>query len=385
MTSAETKAAPAHSYEALGSLTDYRSSYDAVPDPNVYPGERPDQSYVIGDGMVYGIEVANREGSLDFTLTTPDGESVPIDTFLAEHGVPSMEERIPLLGFGANVSPNALANKFSKLGKSNMLGEPEDMVVPTVYGTLAGHDIVWSGAPGIKGNFIAILYGGPEVQDTKVQVAVNFLTREQLLVMNASERSYNLSTHTVEIAGKKVRAYYYAGVDTVYFENSHPVAIESIPAEGRNLTTSNTEKLMDSVVADPEIMQAATEEEPGLATVHSTADYIAYAAQLVPSEDDPRPKTRLKQIMLRAIAAAGKSSVIEDINVGHGLESWTNPSTLATYGDQMKGIYHHDVYVLPTQEVSSKEVAKKISETFTPHLVYVSGGKLEEKRKQQEK
>jgi hypothetical protein len=310
--------------------------------PLLYPGERPETSYLTDGENVYAIESTyDDEGKLSFLMHAKDGE-VSVNDYLLEQGVPLMEDRIPILAFGANVSPGSLASKFAKVGR------PDALIIPTVYAQLKGRDIVWGGGPGMGGYPIAVMYEGEETKDTSVQVAVNFLTPEQTLVMHASEMSYELSSVELEIDGQTIRAFYYAARDSVYLRDGQPVAIKSIPAEGRSITTSSAAEVLNEMIDDPEVRGVLGGSYPELAG-SDAAQYSEYAISIPITDREGRRS--LKKVMFDAIAARGKSKFAEPSDALKTRESWTNPSTLPTLGDQQKGILHHNVYRLPTQEL----------------------------------
>jgi hypothetical protein len=358
-----------HDLTAPKNVTEFLSASQNN-DPLLYPGERPDDSYLTDGSLVYALEpdLDNIE-ELSFTVQM-DGETKDLDTFLMEKNAPLLEDRIPLLAFGANMSPGSLASKFAKVGREDAL------VIPTAYAKLHGHDVVWSGGPGVNGNPIAILYDGPEAADTDVQVGVNFLTPEQVLVMHATELSYELASVEVEIGGRQIRAFYYAGKDSVYLKDGSPVAIESVPADNRLLGTSNASGVLEEVLETPEIMDEVIHEYPELEGA-DTAMYIQFAAEMKQKGESLPLKRKIQGSMVNK----GFSRGVSPNDIQKRLESWANPSTLPTVGDQQKGIFHKDVFRLPSQELGEwvdKDARNKMLRTLTTHLVRNSDGKLVE-------
>lgn len=337
-------------------VTDYLSA-SQDDDPFLYPGERPAGSYVTDGEFVQAIDVVATADGLQFNVRNSD-DDLPLNTYLYSKGAPRMEDRIPVLAFGANMSPGSLKSKFTKIGR------PDALVVPTIYGELAGHDIVWSGGPGVNGNFIAILYHGEEAQDTTVQVGVNFLTREQLLVMHATELSYDLASIDVTVADEPLRAYYYAGHDDVYLQDGHPVAIESVAAEGRTLTVANTVELLENVLSDETAMDIISVGHPRL-TSAGIEDYRRYAEDL---RSKKGARLALKALVHDTLRYLGNSKEIASEPAQDNMMSWSNPSTIPTYGEWKQGIYHHDVYRLPNQEIpqwADAERRKKVLRALT--------------------
>lgn len=336
--------------------------------PLLYPGERPKSSYLTDGETVFALDSTHdADGNLIFSMETIDGYR-SVDDFLIGRGAPLMADRIPVLAFGANVSPGSLASKFLKVGREDAL------IIPTVYAKLHGHDVVWSGGPGMNGNFVAILYEGEETKETDVQVAITFLTQEQLLVMNATELSYTLSSVELDVDGQTVRAFYYVGQDSVYLKDGMPVAVESIPADGRNIESSNTTALLNDVLSSPSVMDAVIAEYPALESM-TTEGYVAMVARLKVE----KKALSLKKAIQQAIADNNMSKLVESADAVKQAESWANPSTLPTLGDQHNGIYHHGTYLLPSQELGVwGDPAKRqaVLSAITTHLVRVSSGNL---------
>jgi len=365
--SAEINIEKNHRIEAPKKVADFLSASQNN-DPMLYPGQRPENSYLTDGSLVYDLEARDTD-SLSFTLRTAEGEEVNMDDFLREHGVPTLEERIPVLAFGANLSPGSLASKFAKVGRKDAL------FIPTAYTTLINHDVVWSGGPGMNGNFIAVLYAGPEVEGTEVQVGINFLTREQLLVMNATELSYQLAWADVSIEGHPVRAYYYVGQDQIYIKDGSPLAIESVPAKNRSIDESNTTELLNEVINNKAIVDRVSEEFPDLAEVETVEDYIALARALRAE----KRSLKLKKAVHDALADEELAVQVAPEGVLHRMESWANPSTLPTLGDQQLGFFHHPIYRLPTQELGEwkdTEARARLLRSITAHIVRHSGGRL---------
>lgn len=329
-------------------------------DPSLYPGQRPESSYVTDGTNIFNIEVDTEGGEINLKLNTADGRSVDIDEFLQSRGVPLMDDRIPVLAFGANVSPGSLASKFKKVGREDAL------VIPTVYCELSGHDVVWSGGPGMKGNFIAIMYEGEETANTTVQVAINFLTREQMVVMHATELNYQLASKDVSVEGVDLRTFFYVGQDSIYLEDGRPVAISSINAEGRNLPEDSTGSLLDKMLRDEQVSSALYEEFPGI-DLGGVDSYMAHVELLAETKG---ARTDFKKAIHRIIGDLNLSKMSSNPSAELLQESWANPSTLPSFGDMKKGIYHHELLKLASQELGEwpdKEARRKVIGSIATH------------------
>jgi hypothetical protein len=341
-------------------MTDYASaSRDKT--PLVYPGERPEASYVTDGEMVSALTIGAHDEEL-YVVTGEHAYAYPLDEYLEERNAPPVADRIPMIGFGANVCPGSLFSKLQKVGR------PDALVVPTLYANLPGYDVVWSGGPGGLGNFNAVLYSGPETEETSVQVGINLLTPEQVLVMHATELNYQLEPITVTVGDGELTAYYYTGTDSIYVENGKPFAVESIPAENRQLESRNTVELVEKVLAMNSV-RTVINKRRGVpeSTAISPQEYAEYALSLTPNPETKTPRADLKkavQAELRQLGVIGQTSTSEQ-----QVESWVNVSTLRTMG----GDNDIHVYRLPTSELAidqwpDKEARQKVLRGLQTHF-----------------
>jgi hypothetical protein len=314
-------------------------------EPLLYPGERPTESYVTDGTTVTSIRTSVDGDRLRFDTYDDSGQVITLDEYLKQHGAAPMSERIPVLAYGANVSPGSLLAKYQKVGRDDAL------VIPTLYTELEGYDVVWSAGPGSNGNFIASLYTGEETTDTKVQVAINFLTREQLLVLHGTELSYDLRTVKTSAEGTEVPAYFYAGKDHVFIDAiGRPVAVDGVPATNRGIYAASTVQMLEDILRDSDIVEDLRAVQANFPVEPLTAEgYVAYVKSLRKSPEDQTPRGDLKARLHKVIKNRGMSRLMDN---SHGeLMSWANPSTLPTYGESVAGIKHHDVHVLPSSEL----------------------------------
>lgn len=322
----------------IGTVESYPSA-SLNDDPLLYPGVRPEASFLLDGNDVFAVETTDTDGGLQFELRSLNGSTTDLDAYLEKKGVPKMADRIPILGYGANMCPASIKSKFTKVGR------PDAEIVPTIYGQLNGFDVVWSGGPGVNGNFIANLYNGPETEQTTATVGVNFLTTEQLLVMHATELSYDLSTVDVDVDGAIVKALVYAGVDDILIRDGKPVAVSAIKAHGRDIEVATTRELLDDMLRDEDILQALQAE----GVISEGIDADAYVAQTKELVVVPGAKLARKRVVHGVMSRLGKSRVFKLSQRPERLQTWANPSNIPTYGEQLQGIYHKDVYVLPNQ------------------------------------
>lgn len=340
-------------------------------DPLNYPGERPGDSFVTDGETVAQLLTNVTENGLNFEVETETGK-IGIEDYLKSHGAEPMADRIPLIGYGANLCPSALLNKMGKAARADAL------VVPTLYVSLPGYDVVWSAGPGVNGNFVAELYQGPETANTIVQVGVNFLTKEQMLMMHATELSYDLRLIEVERDGYKFGAYFYAGKDSIRLDDDgKPIALATVKAEGREIESRTARKMSDNLLADPGVADSLRPEYGDLLPeteidADGYIDFVRKLAASVPSQ--AKPRLQLKRAVAKYIESTGRSREVDMSKTGQ-LASWANPSTLNSFGKQADSDNSQQLFVLPEQELDINKwnadarsgVLKAIREHFHRH------------------
>lgn len=137
--------------------------------------------------------------------------------------------RTPLLSYGANAAPDALARKLSPLPGVEM---------PVLRAELAGFDVVYSAHISPYGAVPATLYESP---GTTVPVFIIHPTAEQRALLTASEPNYDL----VEVEGI---AAYRSKHGPLLIDGS-PVALAAIRAAGRTLPELDEPAILEHVRA----------------------------------------------------------------------------------------------------------------------------------------
>ncbi|HVD41199.1 MAG TPA: hypothetical protein VNC16_09390 [Solirubrobacterales bacterium] len=169
-----------------------------------YPYATPDRSYLYLDGEARELP----EGALDLT------------------------DRTPLLSYGANSAPEALARKLAALPGVEM---------PVVQSQLEGFDVVYSAHVSPYGAVPATLHESP---GTTAPVFVLHPTPEQRTLLTASEPNYDL----VEVDGI---AAYRSKHGCLRLDGS-PVALAAVRSEGRTLPELDEPAVLDRVRAHVE-------------------------------------------------------------------------------------------------------------------------------------
>jgi hypothetical protein len=195
-------------------------------------------------GYPYGVTAQS------FTLI--EGEVAPFDLI-------HIAGRTPVIGYGSNQSPERLRQKY---GTSHT-------PIAVQRARLADHDVVYSAHLAIYGALPAALRHTP---GTTVEVAINWLSREQLAVMHPSEAHNYYFAHLAPIAletaeGERLgHGWAYLSHRGHFAVAGAPLALAEIRAEGRSL----------EAVGQAEALELARAQlAPSLdlpAFVHSTID-----------------------------------------------------------------------------------------------------------------
>jgi hypothetical protein len=184
-----------------------------------------------------GATAAILKRALEYPYATPGRSYLYRDGLaleLPEDG-PDLEGRAPLLSYGANSAPEALARKLAALPGVEM---------PVVQSQLQGFDVVYSAHVSPYGAVPATLHESP---GTTARVFVLHPTQEQRALLAASEPNYDL----VEVDGM---AAYRSKHGCLLFGGS-PVALAAVRSEGRTLPELDEPAVLDRVRAhvEPEV------------------------------------------------------------------------------------------------------------------------------------
>lgn len=117
--------------------------------PETYPGQCPEDSYLLLDDYVYPLESVH---PLRMRVATPDGLLL-LDQVLSRLGLPNVRNRYPVLAYGANRNPATLKLKLLTYG-SQTPGKP--VAMPLIRASVADADVVAGGLYG-QGYFYAHL------------------------------------------------------------------------------------------------------------------------------------------------------------------------------------------------------------------------------------
>ncbi|HEY6731802.1 MAG TPA: hypothetical protein VI039_12365 [Solirubrobacterales bacterium] len=171
------------------------------------------------------------ERALDYPYATPEGSYLYRDGQAAELPAagPDLAERSPLLAYGANAAPEALARKLSPLPGEEM---------PVLQSELEGFDVVYSAHVSPYGAVPATLLESP---GTLAPVFITYPTPRQRALLTASEPNYDL----VEVAGMPAYRSKHGSLSI----GGSPVALAAVRAAGRTLPELDEAAVLECVRA----------------------------------------------------------------------------------------------------------------------------------------
>ena len=268
--------------EVIGRVADF-SGFD-------YPGKRPDESYITNGEEVYALR-GNGHQIFD-----------EINAYLEQQDLPALKDRIPVLAYGGNASPGSLKEKFSRHDLTGYeVTEKEIQTVPCIFGDLQGVDVVWHGAPSLKGGYFAELYKGKEAEGTTVQAVVQFLTTEQLAIMHTTEGiTYEFADIGEVDFGNEVRmqsvlSYVGRGSSILLDDYGKPISVAGVKRSNSDLEVLDVKGALDYTLGNEKVTTAIKDfftDNPEYAECHTnfasspdrTGAYSNFARAISPAK-----------------------------------------------------------------------------------------------------
>jgi hypothetical protein len=173
------------------------------------------------------LEAARLEDSL---VRTPDGEVSALGGYCDSVGVDRPGPATPLLSYGANASPEALARKLDGLGA----------VAPVVLVRIEGLDAVYSAHISPSGGVGAAIQRSP---GTTTEMAIVYLGEAALAAVDATEPNYDRR----RLPETDVDAYV-TKHGCLVLDGDH-VAVAGVAAEGRRFRAMEPLDVVDAVRA----------------------------------------------------------------------------------------------------------------------------------------
>ena len=195
-----------------------------------------------------------------FVTYTNDLEPVSLNQLMQESGLPSIEDRFPVIAYGANRNPATLDIKLKNYdykckGMKN--------AIPMLRATLKHADVVASGIHG-QGYFYAdLLLGSEYSENCEVEVWVCLLDKDQVRVMNDSEGLKHglysmawLEDIVLTDSDESIRALAYVSNSPMLFINNQPVALSQVRAQNRQVQEMQTVEIIEMVLERHNLKEA---------------------------------------------------------------------------------------------------------------------------------
>lgn len=244
-----------------------------------YPYAAPAHSYLFAGGRAHRLDLGGPDPVGDGRVAT-----VAVRDFLRAAGLGHEADRprLPVIGYGSNRAPVQIARKFG--------GRP-DWAVPVTRARVRDFDVVWSPQFSGYGAVGATLAPSP---GTTAEVAVTWLTEEQLGVMHESEGVTRgvyafgrLAPVAIELDGGTTlhAAHVYRMTQGVLALDGAPVACATIATEGRRFEALDQRAVQDTLrdrLAPGVALERFVMETVGDARVRAarTAALVAWALDL---------------------------------------------------------------------------------------------------------
>ncbi|MGQ0573236.1 MAG: hypothetical protein ACT4RN_03410 [Pseudonocardia sp.] len=207
--------------------------------PASYPGAHPESAFALVDTEVVALAWTDPPELAGITVAT----SGSLAGLLAERGLPSLEDRVPVLAYGGNRNPATLELKLRHYQYSS---PGRGIVLPVLRARICGLDVV-AGGLSSQGYLFADLHGDESTRDVELDVHVLLLDDDQLRVMHESEGTSTGQYDVAVLGGTSlvgptaaqgafaVLAYVGTGPLFVSPLTGTPLALAAVRARGRRL------------------------------------------------------------------------------------------------------------------------------------------------------
>lgn len=214
-------------------------------DPLIHPGKRPPTSYIMdGNNNIFLMRDIDK-GARQAYIETLEGQ-VSVNDFLKRHQVDSLEERIPVMGYGTNPCPGQLEYKFRPIS---------NLVVPVIKGSIKGWDTVYKFISNAGYAYAQLIPS----KDVTVEAWITLLDQVQYERMNWTEGVLNkdpdyhvgvLPNFQIEHSGQ-FETMVYIGDTKIFLspecsdQRNTPISIAEIAAEGRRTPALFQEEVLN--------------------------------------------------------------------------------------------------------------------------------------------
>lgn len=227
----------------------YSAAEDNVAAELDYPGKRPNTSFMTDGETVTAL-------SSEYTTFVKQA-----DAMLEAQGLPLIEDRFPVLSYGANASPVRLAGK-----KMNQFGAQEQTLmqnVPHIVATVPDTLAIWHGRPGQNGSVFAELYKGEHAKGAQLHTHVAFLTAEQLGAIHATEgTTYSMVELPVWLGSGKqapettVAAYVALDSQIATTRDGSPILVAGLKNQGAKLPRKTARLMVGSMLREADVKRS---------------------------------------------------------------------------------------------------------------------------------
>lgn len=265
--------------------------------PLNYPGERHEDNFMLVHGDV-----------LESLPVDPYEAIKQADELLASQGFAPVSERVPVLAFGRNASPEGAASKTEKY-KNGIVSTDDLGTFPMLKASLKGHDVVWHGRPGQTSNYFAELVDTPQAPDASVEVWVQFLTTEQLASIHATEGvTYEVAEvpHVALGNGLEIDTIGYTAkaASNLLDDDGNKISVKGINREGHAGVEMNVREALDYTLGQEAVAAA-------MGTI--TTDEFLEIGRTAPLAERKANQLKIQD----ALVAEGKSAPFAYANPGY--------------------------------------------------------------------
>lgn len=215
--------------------------------PDHYPGDCPETDYLLLNDRVLTLDHRSGDG-----FSVPGHGGASLDSLLSALGLPPLEERIPVLAYGANRNPATLRIKLDNYGYRSPNGS--DACVPVLRATLADADVAGCGIHGQGYLYGELLLDSVHCRGTTLDARVCMVDGDQLRVLNDSEGVRQGQYRAARVPGVRitavdapVTALGYVAAARTWLSPVHgaPLGFTSVPARGRRFPSMTATEGLD--------------------------------------------------------------------------------------------------------------------------------------------
>jgi hypothetical protein len=257
--------------------------------PFTYPGEHPQGAFALIDDEVGEVHRGSTSDLSSLVLPGHDGRA--LDDLLGARGLPTLEQRYPVLAYGGNRNPATLKLKLAHYGYAS---PGQGTVLPVLPVRVRGVDVVAGGLSG-QGYLYADILADENTASTEIFAHLLLLDSDQMRVLHDSEGVrtdfYDVAVLPgVELAVpgatvQTVAAMVYVGVAPIIISPTleSPLAFAAVRATGRRFpefgATAMLAHILEAVEATALVRATVAPGQPDGA--ESLADPFELASELM--------------------------------------------------------------------------------------------------------